>query len=374
MKGGGVEGIRIARRGPPSTGSPVMDHRHPLLFVVAACALGACGSSDVNQPAPPPVDARIYQQSAVRAVVAHKTAFETEREALDAFGRAFVQPDMKPGLAPLLDPDADFSFPGMADATDREGLLRSLGDLFGAFSSRKYAPSRIWQVGEAAIVEWTMLGAQSGDWMGVKATGKQVGIRGITMHWFNLNGLINEVHLYFDVGAVLTQLGAGPKGAEVSSLPALASSPVVVVASGGETEKSNIGTLKASFDALEAKNEAGYLAPMADDIEVYRLDRLAIERGKEERRKHYRAITRAITSLAQTPLNSWGVDTFAIEEYTVTGVHSGPLNGIPPSGHAIRLHMVDVCDMRDGKIARVWSYSNSMEVMAEIGNQAPPLH
>ncbi len=337
-------------------------------LLVSAPLLLACGSADVEQPAPAPVDPRIYQP-AVRAAIVTKTPFEKGRETLDQVGRALAQGDLK-ALTPLFDAEADMSFPGMPDASDRDGLLKALGDLLGPFSDRKYAPSRIWQSGEAAVVEWTMTATQSGEWMGVKPTGKQVAIRGVSLFWFSLNGSINDLHLYFDPGAILAQLGAAPKGVEAGPPPQLATTPQVFVAAGSEQEKKDVHVLNASYDALELKNEAGFLAPFADDVEVIRLDRTAPERGKEERRKLAKWISRGLSSLAQNPLNAWGVGPYVIEEYTITGVNSGPIGGVPPSGHSVRLHLVDIVEMRDEKIVREWTYGNSLELAAQMGSVA----
>jgi hypothetical protein len=371
-------------RAPPAPMK--IHHRFPLsAALLAGClasSLAGCGSSDVNQPSPPPVDPRIYQQAALRAAVPQRSAFETERESIEAFGRALTSGETK-AIAPLVDPDGDFSFPGMQEVSDRDGMVKALDDLFGAFSGRKYAASRVFQVGETAIVEWAMLAVHSGDWMGVKATQKSVGIKGITLYTFNLNGLINDVHVYFDVGAVLAQLGAGPKGVEVPAPPTLAATPMVVVAGGTPEEKSHVITVNASWDALESKNEAGYLAPMADTIEVLRLDKTAPQIGKEGRKRFFQRITHGLSSLTQTPLNAWGIGPYVVEEYSITGVHSGKLTEGPPSGHAVRLHAVDVSEIADtgaglgdggaagapssAKIVRTWTYSNSLELLAETG-------
>ena len=72
-------------------------------------------------------------------------------------------------------------------------------------------------------------------------------------------------------------------------------------------------------------------------------------------------------SLSQTPLNAWGVGPFVIEEYSITGVHSGKLYNAPPSGHALRLHFVDIDEVREGKVVRTWTYGNSLELYAETG-------
>jgi ketosteroid isomerase-like protein len=335
-------------------------------LVIMVC-LSGCGSADLEQPAAPPVDARFYQPTAARLAVPQKSPVERDRESADSFGRVLGDGDIK-ALAALLDPDVDFSFPGMPGATERNGTLQALTDLFGAFTGRKYAPSRVWQIGEAAVVEWTMTGLQSGPWMGVSPTQKPVAIRGVSLLWFNLNGLINEVHVYFDCGAVLAELGAAPNSTvQTGPAPVLAPSSVLTVAGGTAEEKANVAVVNASWDALEVKNEGGYLAAFADDVEVTRFDRVAPERGKDERRKFFRWVTAGISSLAQTPLNAWGAGNVAIEEYTIGGVHSGKLIPTPPSGHTLRLNYVDIYEMQNGKITRAWTYGNSLELYAQAG-------
>jgi predicted ester cyclase len=337
----------------------------PLLFVLLP--LVACGSAEVEQPGPPPVDPRVYQPTAARVSGPRKSPIERDRDSADAFGRALVDNDNK-ALSALLDPDVDFSFPGMVSVTDRPGTLQAIGELFSPFASRKLVATRVWQIGEAAVVEWTLTGTQSGSFMGVGPTQKPVSFGGISLIWFNLNGLINEVHLYYDCGAVLAELGS-PQNPSIQAgpVPASSSTPVLTVAGGTPEEKANVAIVNASWDALEAKSEAGYLAPIADEVEVTRLDRATPERGKEERRKYFRWVVSGVSSLSQTPLNAWGAGNFVIEEYTITGVHSGKLTPTPPSGHALRLHYVDIDEMQNGKIVRTWTYGNSLELYAEAG-------
>jgi predicted ester cyclase len=329
--------------------------------------LSACGSAEVEQPAAPPIDLRLYKPATAQAPGSQKSPVERNREAAEAFGRELAKNDTK-ALSDLLDPDVDFTFPGRSDATDRPGTLKALDELFGAFNNRKLATARLWQIGEAAIVEWAMTGTQSGTFMGASPTQKEIGISGVTLLWFNLNGLINEVHVYFDCGAVLAQLGAAPNKAILSGPPVtLAPAPVVTVAGGTPEEKANVTLVNASWDALEDKSEGGYMAPFADAIEVTRMDRPGVEKGKEERRKFFRWVASGISSLAQTPLNAWGAGPYVIEEYNFTGVHSGQLTSAPPSGHALRLHYVDIDEMQNGKVVHIWTYGNSLELYAESG-------
>jgi predicted ester cyclase len=218
----------------------------------------------------------------------------------------------------------------------------------------------------AIAIEWSMSGVQAHEWMGVAPAQKHVTITGLALYWFDQNGLVSDTHLYYDVGAVLAELGAAPKGVE----PPAPSSPLgatLVVGTGSDVEAKNVAMVNASWDAFEARNESGYLAALADDIEVFRSDRGAPEKGKAERKKFFKWATGGIGSLAQNPLNAWGVGAFVVEEYTLTGVHSGNLTGGPPSGHALRLHYVDVDEVEGGKVVRTWTYGNSLELYAETG-------
>jgi predicted ester cyclase len=142
---------------------------------------------------------------------------------------------------------------------------------------------------------------------------------------------------------------------------------VVTIAGGTPEEKANVAVVDASWDALEVRNEVGYLAPFADDVEVTRSDRVSTERGKNERKKFFRWMTTGVSSLAHTPANAWGAGTFVIEEYTINGVHSGKLTSSPPSGHTLRLEYLDIYELQNGKIARAWTYGNSLELYAQAG-------
>jgi ketosteroid isomerase-like protein len=357
---------------PVAPGWPPRSMRHLLLrgsLLPLVCALSACGSAAVDAPGPAPVDPRLYEDASARPVAHVATPAEValaERDAVAAVMNG-LSVDGFAASIPLLDPDGNFSFPGLSEATDRDGAVVVLGNLFGAFSGRKFTLGRYFQAPQAVIAEWTMSGVQSTDWMGIKAAQRPVTIHGLGLFWFDSKGRVSDTHFYFDVGVVMAELGAGPKGVEPPSATAAAMATGVVTATGSEAEKHDVDVVNASWDAFEAKNEAGYLAPMADDIEVFRLGRANAERGKAERRKFFRWAAGGIGSLSQTPLNAWGIGSFVVEEYSLAGVHSGRLTDSPPSGHALRLHYVDIDELRDGKIVRMWVYGNSMELLAETG-------
>jgi len=126
----------------------------------------------------------------------------------------------------------------------------------------------------------------------------------------------------------------------------------------------NVGTVRTALDALE-NSEPMYLNSFTDDIEVHTLERADPARGKDEPRAYYRATHKAIAQLDTTLVNGWSMPNFAVVEYTIAGEQIAPLGWIPLQKDAvIRLHVVDVCEIRDGRIARVWRYDNPSEIVA----------
>jgi hypothetical protein len=99
-------------------------------------------------------------------------------------------------------------------------------------------------------------------------------------------------------------------------------------------------------------------------------------KGKDDVRKYYRATHKAIGQLDTTVNNDWGVAQYAIVEYDIDGEQLGAFSWIPllaavPARTTQLAHfdIVDVCEIRDGKIAHVWRYDNPTQVLG--GSQAP---
>jgi steroid delta-isomerase-like uncharacterized protein len=54
------------------------------------------------------------------------------------------------------------------------------------------------------------------------------------------------------------------------------------------------------------------------------------------------------------------------------GTHRGSMMGLPPSGKAITVDVIDVCRFADGKIAEHWGVADRLGMMQQIGAIPPP--
>jgi steroid delta-isomerase-like uncharacterized protein len=322
----------------------------------------ACSSENAGAPPPAPVDWHAFDVPH-GAVTAPPGPTPRERAIAETYAAAMASPDLG-GVAPLLAGDIRFAFPGMADARGKEAVVKAHQALYGAFDKRTMVITRLFRTESAQAVEWTMTGVETKEWMGAPAANKPVAFKGLTILFTKDDGTISEIHVYFDVAVVKTQLGVGPK--ELATLvpsPAPSGPPQVFEPTHSPEEARNVVTGRAALDTLEKNDEAAYLATMTDDVVVETLERAQPMRGLADQKAYFRAIHRAIGQLDTTLDNAWGITQYAVVEYFVAGEQLGALGWLPAQhDKVIRLQVVDVMELRDGKIAHVWRYDNPGQI------------
>jgi hypothetical protein len=336
-----------------------------LTIALAMGALAAaCSSATVAPPPVPPVN---WQSLNAQPVVDAGADIVTakERALADAYAAALASPGFAQ-LGSQLDEDAHFASPGMDDAHGRSSVVHAHDLLFGAFDERKVTTSRVWRTPSEQTVEWTMAGIHTRDWMGVTARHKPVSFRGLTLLWTKDDGSITDAHVYIDVAVVKAQLGVGPKELLALPPPTLPASPAQVFEETASAEEKNeVGVVRAALDALENKSEPQYVGAMADDVEINTLCRAQPARGKDDAKAYFKAMHKAIGQLDTTLDNAWGVAQFAVVEYFITGEQRGPIGWVPAQrDKLIRLQIVDVAEVHEGKIARIWRYDNLAQIAA----------
>jgi ketosteroid isomerase-like protein len=333
---------------------------------LSCLALAGCSSETVERPPRPPIGS--LTPVAVQTVSADTvTALERGLPAL--YVKALTSTSGAPfsGIAPLLNADlAGFSSPGMSPAHEPEAIVRAHDKLFGAFDDRKMALSRVWRTPSQQTLEWTMTGTHAREWKGVAPTQKPVAFKGVTLIWTKDDGSITDVHVYFDVAVVKAQLGVVTKDLvppPPPTLPTAGPQEVDQALPISADETRNVDLAKGALDALEGHNDNGYVGAMTDDVEVSTVERATPLRGKADARAYYKAMHKAIGQLDTTVMGAWGVGQYAIVEYSIAGEQLGPILWIPAQrDRVVRWELVDICEIRDGKIARIWRYDNPAQI------------
>jgi hypothetical protein len=338
--------------------------RRPLagLGSVAAIALVvACSGETALQPPTPPVNWHSFSRPVVDAGANSPTAKES------TLAQQYADALASPGfglLGHLLDSDAQFMFPGpsMDSVQGRDAVVQAHTALFGAFDRRRFVLSRILRTATEQCVEWTMSGVQQRDWMGVAATERPISIKGATLLWTKDDGTLSDVHVYFDVAAVKALLGAGPRELEGLAAPAMPTGPAQITEASGQ-QPDNAAIVRTARDAFDTDDENAFVATMTDDVAVYSLDRDEPRRGREERRAYFRAMIKAIAQLDTTITSSTSVGPYAIVEYSLTGEQLAPIGWVPLlRNRVVKLHLLEVAEIENAKIAKVWRYENLSEM------------
>ena len=330
----------------------------PLLLTASMLA---CSSETVEMWPAAPV--HFLKGTGTTAVLSPATPTDKERALAEAYTRALASPGFV-DLAPIVGEQAQFAL-GAHNTHGRARVIKGHDDVFGAFEERHFVTKRVWLTDstrplDSQACEWTMTGVQAHDWIGIPATQQPVVIQGLTLLWTNDDGILSGLHVYFDEGVVRAQLGSG--SVELKKLPRPAPGagmPQLFERGGTPEEAANVALARAMIQALEDGNENGFLATMTDDIEVFTTDHTEPSAGKNAARDYFRTMRGSIRHLDTVIQNAWGVGSFVMLEYAITGLQQAPLPRVPfAAGRPLHTQFVDIAEMRDGRIAHIWRYAD----------------
>src|SRR5690606_20492053 len=58
---------------------------------------------------------------------------------------------------------------------------------------------------------------------------------------------------------------------------------------------------------------------------------------------------------------------YVAESLTLTGVHTGPFLGIPPTGRPVKIMSVNLCRIEDGLVRERWGTSDDLGMLQQLG-------
>jgi hypothetical protein len=321
-----------------------------------AFVLAACGAEAVSRPPEAPYDRASLEAPAAPIDAPSASATKKEHEIADNYLAALAADAS--ALGPVLSDDVHFTLAGLVttDAIGRRDVIAAHDKLFGHFEHKRFVASRVLVTSDTQSIEWTLT-AQD------KTTGKPIGVRGLALVTTKDDGTIRDIHLCFDQGILQAQLTGAPK--ELAKLP-LATPPPGPREDGEQTnsqeEAANVKVFAAAIDALD-NNEAGFAAAFADSVDVSTLRSVTPMVGKKHVLAYYRTMHATIDGLDATIDNRWGVGKYAIVEYHVVGRQRAKYEYVPVKDPVIKLYFLEIAELRDGKVARLWRYDNPIQVL-----------
>lgn len=333
-------------------------------LLIAGCGGGGNEVVEVHNPPPPPPPVATALASAPPAE--KLSLADQQRRALETAVLALNGHDAAK-FAALYAPDALIHVAGANDISGRDAIGANMKEWFETFSQVKIGFSRVWMKDDTVVVEWVINGTHSGELFGVKGTQNPIGHYGLSIVTFDRDGAgVKIERRYGDLGAVATQIGAS-KDNSARPIPPLPQTTETIVPTGAADESKNVDVMKSAFFAIEKKSDKDFVAVLTDDVEIDGFIHLGTVQGKEEGKKFLRAITAAFPDIKIETKNAWPIGDYAVVEYQVSGTHKGALGDVKPTNRKVSFSAVDVAKIKDGKIARVWTYSSGIELMTQLG-------
>jgi steroid delta-isomerase-like uncharacterized protein len=352
-----------------------------LVALAGITAVVACGGSNepakapestsakVEQPVTEPAGATAPDMPAAPPAAKQATMAELQAKGLAGSFEAMNAHDAKK-IAAMYAEGAVMKSPGSPDVTGRAAIEKDMSGLFLAFPDMKIAPNFVFTKGDVSIVQYAMTGTHKGDFGPIKATNKPTGWQGVTVMWWNADGQVKEEHMYWDMGTMLSQVGVSKQKAP--GIPTLATKAETFMSNGSEVENKNPMALKAFYGAFEAKKGADFTGLMTDNTEWQDNTMATPSKGSKDAKKVFDSMMAGYPDAKMAVNNQWGIGDFVITEETFSGTNKGSFMGMKPTKKVVALQSLDIIMMKDGKVAKGWSFGNSMQAAEQLGMLPKP--
>jgi ketosteroid isomerase-like protein len=318
-----------------SASPPILPPPPPQLPAPVATNAGDDHSADDDATPPPPKKASLS---------------ELEVTAATALIAAIAARDAKK-IGEVYAADAVISIIGDRTLTGRDAIVAEYQRWLDGMKDLKFELGRVFQNDSTVVAEWAFSGTHTGDFLGVKATQAPVGAAGASVLTFDADGHVTKEERIFDIGTIRKQ---DDKRSKVGTFRAPPPLPVNVephVAKSAADGEAQLAIARAFYTALDGDKVGDALALAAEDLAIEDYSRPRPIKGKAAARTLLEEYEQAMPNGTST------TNMFAADAYVVADreVHSSTKRRSSVE------HFIDVLEIRDGKIARFWTWSNPAE-------------
>ncbi len=341
-----------------------------VLCAVSILSLGGCGGEEPKPVAPvpqavePPPTPPVVEPPADPPPAPKPSLAELQKTALGTALQGLNSHDPKMFASVYAD-DAVIEVAGLNQVNGREAIAQNMAEWFEVFSKAKLGFSRVWVKGHAMVLEWVINGTHHGELFGVKGTEQPIGHYGLSIVHFNDEGKVEREDRYGELGAVMSQVGAAGAKAKPRAIPDVPTAPETIIATGNEEK--NLDVAKIVLTALEQKKEGDFTGALTDDVEQDGVFHLETSKGKDGAKKFFKSFTTAFPDAKFDVKKAFAIGDYAIVMSTMNATQKGQLGQIPATKRPVSVHLVDIFKIKDGKVARAWTYQNSLEMQQQLG-------
>lgn len=329
-----------------------------LVLLVGGTTLGFAAAC--SEPAPPPPAAPVARTTAERVTRYQDCWKQFNDKAWDQFQTCYTDNAVSESVD---------SMPG--STSGRAAIIESGKAAAATFPDRRGELRLVLANGERVLGVALWTGTNTGDMppgpdgKPVPATGKPIGL--LIAHageWNSTGDAVAHDATYVDQGTVMAQLGLSPAPARPVEKPT-GNPPTIVVAKGDDTEKANLSTTQAMFDALNKHDLKGLEAFLADDYKG-----MTVAEPKDANKKESLAGTKELfggfPDVKITPVKSWAAGDYVVIEGTFEGTNTGDMPTMKKTGNKVSSRFLEVCKFTNGKVQDDWLFYNGAAMMSQL--------
>ena len=111
---------------------------------------------------------------------------------------------------------------------------------------------------------------------------------------------------------------------------------------------------------------------LADNFRNHTAAARDVPRDKQGVKAYFAAFRRAVPDLHAQVHDMLADGDKVVTRKTFHGTHTGEFMGLPATGNAISVDVIDIVRVRDGKFVEHWNVLDTLALMRQMGGVAPP--
>jgi steroid delta-isomerase-like uncharacterized protein len=305
----------------------------------------------------------------------------TQTEMATAFAKKLVETSVAHDAAKqaaLFAPDAVLELAGDPEThTGRAAIEKNTSERFARYKDSTMTVGRIWTSKTASVIEWVSGGTRlAGEIADTKVPEKPIGLVGAMVVTFDDAGLVKTGHSYVDIVANLGQVEPKLVPTGVKWRPLTTTLPAgtgTFESKGTPDEAKNLDTTNKVFAAVDSHKADDVIASLSDDY----VDEDFTMPGPMKKAEVAPMEKQFFTAFPDIKTSSkpvqFAAGDFVVTEAVIEGTFKAALPASPgtpafkPTNQPVKLHSLDIVQIKDGKIVKEWSYSNNAEFLSQIG-------
>ncbi|HYQ05300.1 MAG TPA: nuclear transport factor 2 family protein [Polyangiaceae bacterium] len=338
----------------------------------AAAPLAAPPPAAAPAPPPAPVEAKKEEPKPVPLTAEQKLkAYQEGWAAFDAKDFAKFQGIWaENATSEMLDMGAPLTGPAAITEKGAKSFASGFPDATGELQLTLVNGNNIVGV---VLVRGTNAGTYVTPVGPVPATNKKVGFLAAQSVEVNDQGKAVKEVLAYDGGTVAGQLGLMPMPHRKAIETGWTEKPVVI-ASGSETEKTNLAAFSKGIEGFNKHDAAAALAAAADDVVFSKQSGPADLTGKKEVQKGLEESFKAFPDVKLDVKSSWAAGDYVVSTGTWSGTNTGdmPSMKMKKTGKPVSVHYIQIDKFVGGKTKNMWLFMNGAAAAAQLG-MLPPM-